>query len=270
MDQGTFAETTAWAWIVLLAGPVIGLIVFAIARRRRNNKWAWGASAIVLLIWFVVTAEWLPPPWREFWSTHSIAAGLVASLLAVVAGWFFISDEIANRRTAALFTTWREWTTYQCRFVEDILKIDRPTPDVAVLAQQVMAAGVSARLLIQQQWIAALFVISAVRSDEHGAELITRLAEIRDEGTFATRMFAQAESFLDSVDDEHLEPEAIKAIWDPALGSLRQLLKTLKALNASLSEAQWSAQEMTSEKPTHIAVPDINDLPRQSKPWSGN
>lgn len=255
-------------WLVVALGPVLAIAAFLMARRRRTDRWAIGAAAAVGLIWFVLTAEWLPPAWKSFWASHSISAGLITSLLIVVAGWLFVSEELAHKRYAALLTTWRQWVQYQCDFVEEMIEQERPRPDVPLLYQRMMAADMSARLLIQQQWVAALFVITSIRSDDESEDFIVMLGKLRDAGTFATRSFAQLEATLNWMQGDHLDEESIKAIWDKPLGSLVSLLSSLQALRTALGEAQWRAYERAGKEPTHPFVDNVKEMPRESRPWS--
>jgi hypothetical protein len=252
-----------------VAGPILALGTYLIvARQQRNTRSGLGAAALVGLIWFVVTAEWQPPAWSDFWNSHSLAASVITSVLAVGAGWFFLRQREASRRLAALLSTWRQWVEYQRRFVAEMIE-QRASAHDSVLAQQVMTADISSRLVIQQQWIAALFVITAMRSEELGTDLMVSLGELRDKGAHATREFAQLEALLDSVDAEYLPTEAVGALWNPARGSLAGLLSSLDALKSRLGEAHWEAQAKSGEPPTHPLIDDVDELKvRSVKTWS--
>lgn len=266
----SLVQSSAIGWLVLLAGPLLALATFLIARGRRSTKWAWGAAAAVGLLWFVVTAEWLPPAWETYWEAHSLAAGLITSLLIIAAGWLFVTDHLAKERHAALLATWRHWIETQCVFAEAMVEQGRPSPSDSVLAQRVMAADIRARLQVQQQWIAALFITTSLRDDEEGSELITGLGSLRDAGTFATRTFAQLELLLSCVSEDHLSAESIKELWGKPMGALSALLASLEALRGPVGAAQWKASERAGHEPTHPNVVQVKDLKVTSKPWSGN
>ncbi len=265
--SNSVADSAVLGWLVIVAGPLLALIAFFVARARRNSRWGFGAAAIVGLVWFVVTAESQPAGWTAYWNSHSISAGLIASVLAIVAGWFFISEKLANQHLVALMSTWREWVEYQCGFVTAMMEQPASVTD-SVIAQRVMVADISSRLMIQQQWIAALFVITALRSDERGPEFITILGKLRDEATFATRKFAQLGVWLDVCETGYLDEESLNAIWGPALGSLASLHSRLIAMRRSLGEAHWKAQTDSGKSPTHPFVADINEMEvKGSRPW---
>lgn len=266
----TISDSSAVGWLVLVAGPLLALATFLIARGRRSTKWAWGAAAVVGLLWFVITAEWLPPAWETYWEAHSLAAGVITSLLIIAAGWVFVTDHLAKERHAALLATWRHWIETQCVFAEAMVEQGRPSPTDSVLAQRIMAADISARLQVQQQWIAALFITTSLRDDAQGSELITGLGSLRDAGTFATRAFAQLELLLSCVSEDHLSAGSIKELWGKPMGALSALLASLEALGGSVGAAQWKTSERAGHGPTHPNVVHVQDLKVKSKPWSGN
>lgn len=262
-------DSVAVGWVLVIAGPVLALIAFLVARSLASTRSGLGAAALVGLVWFVLTAEWLPPAWTDFWDSHTILAGTVASVLLVVAGWFFARERLAKERLAALLMTWREWVDYQCGFISELL--EEPVSDqVSVTEQRVMAASISSRLVVQQQWIAALFVISTVRSDERNAVLIARLGKVRDAGTFALREFAQLEALLASVDAEYVDSGAIQAVWKRPFGALRRLRDCLESMRSPLGMAHWEAQADSGQELTHPLVVDVNDLRMaRARAWSG-
>lgn len=253
-------------WALVLLGPVLAVLAFFAVRSRRGKKLGVGAAACVGLLWFVATADWLPPGWAAFWSSHSISAGFVTSLLGVAAGWTFLDERVAMRRRTALHVTWRRWLESQSEFLTAII-LDPPKLADSVVAQRARASDLRSRLLVQQQWTATMFTIAALRTDDGGIELLPALGKLRDVGADAIREFARLEAVLESVNGEHLTLEAIDALWKRPLFQVQRLVDNLGKIRTSLRDSHWAAQAGTGQAPTH-PISDLDSMPVRVTSWS--
>jgi hypothetical protein len=225
-----------------------------------------GAAAGVGLLWFIATADWLPPGWTEFWKTHSISAGFVTTILGAVAGWIFLDERLAMRRLAAVHATWSQWLDGQSGFLTAITE-DPPSPDEAVTAQRARAADLHARLLVQQQWLATMFTVAALRTDDGGTELIPVLGKLRDIGTDAIRDISRLQTLLDSLAFDYIPAESIDALWGAPLSQLGRLAEKLQDLRVPLRAGHWEARAKAGFAPTH-PVSDVDSLPVRVTSWS--
>lgn len=267
METDQIEASTVAGIALLVIGPMLALAVFAIAQRLRTTKWAWGAAAVVTLIWFVGTAEWLPPAWKEYWGSHGISAGVITSALAIFAGWLFVSEELENRRLVALMKAWRQWVESQCTAVRQFLD-DPPAPQHTVLTQKVKCAQVSEELRLQQHWVGTFFTVASLRSDNRGAELVERLAGVRDAGIHASSRLVTTRAWLDIVQAEFLDQEQNDAVWQETIAAIAQLSVALQRLREIVGQAQWDAHYRAGEAPTHPLVTDAADLAARVKPWT--
>lgn len=265
MDGGVFS-TTAIGWFLVAAGPLVAVTAFLYVRSRRNSKLAAGAAAVVALLWFVLTADWLPPAWSEFWRFHSISAGFITSVLGVVAGWFFIDDRLAMRRLATLYEAWRQWIDSQIAFIE--AWGDQPPPKTMhIMGQRTMVTNVMNMLMVQQQWTASMFMLTALRTDDEDHQLMLAVELLRQKGSAALQRFGTLRTILDHSPEEYLPDDLIDDIWGPPLYHQQQLLESLKSVRQMVKSGQWDAMARSGEGPTHAPYDSPDLVMKRVRGW---
>jgi hypothetical protein len=218
-------EDAGWALVVLGAVLVLAAYIAAL-RRSKDLKVAVGAAAFLALAWFVAVADWLPPSWKSFWSDHSLTASVVSSALAVLAAWMFADVRQQRRRTASMYSNWRNWLGGQVLLVEDwITTVERDLAGRPAIEQRGLAASARAGLMVQQQWAASTFSVFLTREatdEERGMR--NGLTAIRRHGAAAIRELASLEVRFSGPVDAQLWDERYRLrLWEPALVELENL-----------------------------------------------
>ena len=221
-------------WVLAALGPFLAAIVFKFVRSRSQMdaaKAAPGAAALVLRIWFVSITDWLPRTLKTFSEDHGITTGVIASALAVVAGWIFVDVRQQRRRTVVLYKNWRDWLHGQTTAVDGLLDaVERSGNGKPAWAHAGVAAGARAQLMVQQQWIASTFTVFLMREpteDEVG--LTNGLTQIRRHGSKAIGSLANLETQLMAMGSIPLSFEDSRQLWKMSLNEITNLQHSLES-----------------------------------------
>lgn len=259
-------------WALVTAGPFLALGAYWLlaVHHRRTTRIGIAGAAFVGLVWFVGTADWLPPAWAKFWRAHSISASVTTTVLVVAAGWLFVDERRIHRRLTALLRAEQDWVRHQIAWTQRMLEV-QPPARVPVRGHAAMAADLATQLMLQQQWIASMFTVSALRSEDHNADFMVNLSELSHMGAAAAGKVAQLRGLLASLDpDSLLDEEVLHALWDDSLAALQACQGALERWAGPLMQAHWEAQAKTGLHPTHPIADAAAMTVKSAKSWPGD
>lgn len=235
-------------WVLVAFGPILTAGVYGFVVRRNHSgssRIALGAAALVGLLWFLSTADWLSPPWKAFWDDHGITAGVISSALAVAAGWTFVDVRQQHRRTASLYANWGNWLRGQAASVAELIKLIEAGPDGESAAGHCAhAAGARATLMVQQQWAASTYTVLLLRATtEEERGLMNGLTAIRRHGSFALRELAMLETLLMNLGMAPLSREESRDLWEKSLVALMNLRNDLVTHEQFVKMSRFAADQ---------------------------
>lgn len=225
---------TLMAWAVVVLGPLVALAAYAllrIVRHTTDRKVPAGIAATVVLLWFVGTADFLPPAWKSFWNTHSITAGVISSALLVGVGWLGIDIRHEHRRTSALYANWSNWLSGQERVVGEAIRTirGRRASELAP-AHASIAAGVRAGLAHEQVWAASAYTVFLLRPLNLAEQrLADALIVMRKHAGAAVTQLAAFEALLSQFGQHEVPESAASSQWEPILVHLENLLADIES-----------------------------------------
>jgi hypothetical protein len=240
-------------WTIVALGPVLALLAYSVVRRQSRSgepKLAQGAAAMAGLLWFLVTAEWLPPAWKSFWSDHSISAGVVSSALALAAGWIFIDVRQQHLRSASLYANWGNWLRGQERALAKAIRLVEADPGgMPAIAHLSVAAGIRAELMVQQQWAASTHTVFLVRpTSKEDQGLLNGLTLIRRHGGAAIRELTKLEVFLAQLGAATLPIEESTPLWKPSQDALENLRAGVEAHESFVNHSRFAAAHASGQR----------------------
>lgn len=221
------------AWSLVAVGPLVAAVAYLLLRglgHGADQKVPAGIAAAVALLWFVGTADFLPPVWKSFWTSHSITASVISSALLVGVGWISIDIGHERRRTSALYANWANWLSGQDRVVGEAIRTIRGRcgPQLAP-AHTSIAAGVRAGLAHEQVWAAGAHTVFLLRPLNHAEQsLADALIVMRRHAGAAITQLAALEALLSQFGQDEIPESVASAQWAPILVELENLLTDIE------------------------------------------